>query len=94
MSELNEQQALDTMRAETYGPLTEGDQAAHDALQAEVSQQAETVNLEPDRAQKIGGEPVKVLIEQDGVLIPQEQWQDMKDAGQDITVHSTAGRRN
>lgn len=80
------------------GPLTEGDQNAFDQLQAEVEAQVATPEVaspvSADRAREIGGKPVKTWVEQDGVLMLKEDRDAMQRSGQDMSVHSSAGRRS
>ena len=88
-----EQQALDAMRAETMGPLTEANQVAHNELQAEVDANAPTVEA---TAQEVGPRLTTraVYVEQDGVIMRVDDRNAMAKAGQDMSVHSSAGRRS
>lgn len=48
----------------------------------------------PEAAKDFGITPVKRLVQVDGVLVPQDEYNRMRDAGQDVTVHASAGRQS
>lgn len=67
------------------GPLTEADQTAFDQLEAGVKEEV---------AANIGVAPVKRFVEVDGAVVPEADFKEMQDAGQDVSVHASAGRRS
>ena len=48
----------------------------------------------PEAAKEFGIAPVKRFVEVDGVIVPQDEVNRMRDAGQDVSVHSSAGRQS
>lgn len=71
------------------GPLNEADQAAFDQLEQEVK-----TEVSAEEAAGIGVAPVKRYVEVDGTVIPAVDADKLREAGQDVSVHATAGRRN
>jgi hypothetical protein len=85
MSERTE--TLETLHG--VGPLNEADQAAFDQLEQEVK-----AEVSAEEASGIGVAPVKRYVEVDNTVIPEAQAQELRAAGQDVTVHASAGRRS
>lgn len=71
------------------GPLTEADQAAFEQLEGEVK-----ADVAASTAAEIGVAPVKRYVEVDGVVVPEAEVARMRSAGQDVSVHASAGRRS
>lgn len=60
----------------------------------EVPTEVETqAPVSPEAAKEFGVAPVKRYVEVDGVIVPQDEVNRMRDAGQDVTVHASAGRQ-
>lgn len=48
----------------------------------------------PEAAKDFGIAPTRRYVEVDGVIVPQDEVNRMRDAGQDVTVHASAGRQS
>jgi len=84
-----QQQALNELRNEMpYGPLNEEQTEFFDDQQAEID------TARAAHFQEIGSKPVGKLVEHAGVLVPEEEVAQMRDEGQDVSVHASAGRQS